>query len=219
VTQGGATAGSITIEYKEFGVRLHFTPTVVGNQLIRLHVMSEYSDAIPGATLAGGLPTFSFTTRRVESTVECGNGQTFAIAGLLSERVRAVSSKIPALGDIPILGALFSSVEYQKSNTELVILVTPELVQALDPQQVGPAPGALMTEPNDAELFGSGLLEGVENERPNMDRVPRYEQESMVHPPTGGQSNRGACNGACGGACPGCRGAMHGPIGAVDGDE
>lgn len=197
VTQGGAVAGSITIEYKEFGVRLHFTPTVVGGQLIRLHVMSEYSDAIPGATIAGGLPTFSFTTRRVESTVECGNGQTFAIAGLLSERVRAVSSKIPALGDIPVLGALFSSVEYQKSNSELVILVTPELVQALDPQQVGPAPGALMTDPSDYELFGLGQLEGEENERPNMDVVPRNEQEPRIYPPAGGPEARAqsrACN-------------------------
>jgi len=220
VTQGGATAGAVTIEYKEFGVRLHFTPTVVGGQLIRLHVMSEYSDAIPGATIAGGLPTFSFTTRRVESTVECGNGQTFAIAGLLSERVRAVSSKIPALGDIPVLGALFSSVEYQKDNSELVILVTPELVQALDPHQVGPAPGALMTDPSDAELFGMGLLEGPENERPGMDRVPRHEQEPMVQPPTGGPV-RGACAGRCGGACGECRrsGGMHGPTGPVDCDE
>lgn len=204
VTQGGAVAGSITIEYKEFGVRLHFTPTVVGGQLIRLHVMSEYSDAIPGATIAGGLPTFSFTTRRVESTVECGNGQTFAIAGLLSERVRAISSKIPALGDIPVLGALFSSVEYQKSNSELVILVTPELVQALDPQQVGPAPGALMTDPSDYELFGLGKLEGEENERPGMDVVPRNEQEPRTYPPAGGPEARArsrACNEKCGDDC------------------
>jgi len=218
VSQGGAVAGAITVEYKEFGVRLHFTPTVVGNQLIRLHVMSEYSDAIPGATLAGGLPTFSFTTRRVESTVECGNGQTFAIAGLLSERVRAVSSKIPGLGDIPVLGSLFSSVDYQKANSELVILVTPELVQALDPQQVGPPPGALMTDPNDAELFGMGLLEGEPNPRPDLDQVPRYQQQPMVFPPSG-EPRRGACNGGCGGACGACRGAMHGPTGTVDCDE
>lgn len=248
VTQGGAVAGSITIEYKEFGVRLHFTPTVVGGQLIRLHVMSEYSDAIPGATIAGGLPTFSFTTRRVESTVECGNGQTFAIAGLLSERVRAISSKIPALGDIPVLGALFSSVEYQKSNSELVILVTPELVQALDPQQVGPAPGALMTDPNDYELFGLGQLEGQENERPDMDVVPRHEQEPRVFPPAGGAEARATsrerkaqvcednCDKNCDGVvgkgvicpncgsrkCKGCDGKMmrmHGPTGTVDFDE
>ena len=204
VTQGGATAGSITIEYKEFGVRLHFTPTIVGRQLIRLHVLTEFSDAVPSTALAGGLPTFSFTTRRVESTVECGNGQTFAIAGLLSERVQAVASKIPGLGDVPILGALFNSVDYQKSNTELVILVTPELVQALDPQQVGPPPGSLMTDPDDYELFGLGQLEGPENERPDMDRVPRHEQEPMTRP-----AKRGAC----------CEPKMHGPTGTAEFDE
>jgi len=204
VTQGGATAGSITIEYKEFGVRLHFTPTIVGRQVIRLHVLTEFSDAVPSTALAGGLPTFSFTTRRVESTVECGNGQTFAIAGLLSERVQAVASKIPGLGDVPVLGALFNSVDYQKSNTELVILVTPELVQALDPQQVGPPPGALMTDPDDFELFGLGQLEGPENERPDMDRVPRHEQDPMSKPP-----KRGTC----------CEPKMHGPTGAAEFDE
>lgn len=182
VTQGGAAVGAITIEYKEFGVRLHFTPTVVGRQLVRLHVLSEFSDAIPGPAVIGGLPAFSFTTRRVESTVECGNGQTFAIAGLLSERVQAISSKLPALGDIPVLGALFQSVNYQKTNTELVILVTPEMVQALDPQQVGPPPGSLMTDPNDYELFMLGKLEGPANPPPDPEGVPRHEQPVMTRP-------------------------------------
>jgi len=182
VTQGGAVAGSITIEYKEFGVRLHFTPTVVGHQLIRLHILTEFSDAVPGAAVVGGLPAFSFTTRRVESTVECGNGQTFAIAGLLSERVQAIASKLPGMGDIPVLGSLFQSVNYQKSNTELVILVTPELVQPLDPQQVGPTPGALMTHPDDFELFMLGALEGPENPPTESEGVPRHEQPVRSRP-------------------------------------
>ena len=105
----GQPAGAITIEFHEFGVRLAFTPTILGGQRLRLHVMVEVSDAIPGTAIAGGLPVFSFTTRRVESTIECGNGQTFAIAGLLSESVTAVDSGIPGLADIPVLGALFSS--------------------------------------------------------------------------------------------------------------
>jgi len=182
VTQGGATAGAIVIEYKEFGVRLHFTPTVVGRQIMRLHVLTEFSDAIPGAAVIGGLPAFSFTTRRVESTVECGNGQTFAIAGLLSDRVQAISSKLPGLGDLPILGTLFQSVNYQKTNTELVILVTPELVQPLDPQQVGPPPGSLMTDPNDYELFLKGDLEGKPNPPPDPEGVPRHEQPVKTNP-------------------------------------
>ncbi|MFQ5411917.1 MAG: type II and III secretion system protein family protein, partial [Phycisphaerae bacterium] len=161
VAQSGAATGAITIEYKEFGVRLAFTPTVAGEQVIRLHVMTEVSDAIPSPVQLGTNPLFSFRTRRVESTIECGNGQTFAIAGLLSEQVNAIASKIPGLGDLPVLGPMFSSVDYQKSNTELVVLVTPQLVEALDPTQVGPVPGASMTDPTDFELFGLQKLEGA----------------------------------------------------------
>ncbi|MCB9855842.1 MAG: pilus assembly protein N-terminal domain-containing protein [Phycisphaerales bacterium] len=160
VTQGGATAGAITLQYKEFGVRLAFTPTVIGGQLIRLHVMSEVSDAVPQAQQFNGLPTFSFQTRRVESTVECGNGQTFAMAGLLDDSIRAVSSKIPGLGDLPILGTLFSSVDYQRSKTELVVLVTPELVAPLDPGMINTYPGADISEPTDFELFMQQKLDG-----------------------------------------------------------
>jgi len=182
VTQGGAVAGAIVIEYKEFGVRLAFTPTVQAGQIIRLHIMSEISDAVPGTAIIGGLPVFSFTTRRVESTIECGNGQSFAIAGLLNERIQAIASKLPGLGDLPVLGALFSSVNYRKSNTELVVLVTPQLVAPLDPQQVSPAPGALMTPPNDFELFGLGQLEGPPSPPPEYNRVPREERPAKVFP-------------------------------------
>lgn len=173
VTQGGAVAGAIVIEYKEFGVRLAFTPTVMEGQNIRIHVMSEFSDAIPGTAVVGGLPVFSFTTRRVESTVECGNGQTFAVAGLLSERVQALASKIPGLGDIPVLGTMFSSTEYRKNNTELLVLVTPQLVEPMDPQQVPPPPGSLMTDPNDFQLFALQQLEGQPMPRPEPEGVPR----------------------------------------------
>lgn len=183
VTQGGAVAGSITIEYKEFGVRLAFTPTVLAGQIVRLHVMSEVSDAIPGMALPGGLPVFSFTTRRVESTIECGNGQTFAMAGLLSERVQAVSEKIPGLGDLPVLGSLFSSMQYQRNNTELVILVTPQLVEPLDPQQVPPPPGSEMGHPDDFQFFALGQLEGTPRTAPSVERVPR-EEAPVTSPPS-----------------------------------
>ncbi|MCZ6697909.1 MAG: pilus assembly protein N-terminal domain-containing protein [Planctomycetota bacterium] len=160
VTQGGATSGAIVIEYKEFGIRLAFTPTVLGQQRIRIHVMTEISDAIPDSRQVANLPVFTFTTRRVESTIECGNNQTFAIAGLLNERVNAIASKIPGLGDLPVLGALFSSVDYQSEKTELVVLVTPVLVEPLEPDQVPAPPGTLITRPNDFELFGLQMLEG-----------------------------------------------------------
>lgn len=186
VTQGGAVAGAITIQYKEFGVRLGFTPTILGGQIIRLHVMSEVSDAVPGAVITGSLPTFTFLTRRVESTIECGNGQTFAIAGLLREQVRSVVDKIPGLGDVPVLGALFSSVRYQKDDTELVVLVTPQLVAPLEPHQVVQPPGALMRDPNDYELFVLGQLEGTPQTPAEYEGAPRDDLPVNTLPTLGG---------------------------------
>ena len=182
VTQGGATAGAVTVEYREFGVRLGFTPTVLGGQLVRLHVMTEVSEAVPTQQVAGSFPLFTFTTRRVESTVECGNGQTFAIAGLLSDAVRAAASKVPGLGDIPVLGTLFSSTSYEREKTELVVLVTPQLVEPLDPHQVPPPPGSLMTEPNDFELFTLQKLEGTPKSRSESTRVPRDAYVAKTRP-------------------------------------
>jgi len=175
VAQSSGTGTGITIEYKEFGVRLAFTPTVIGGQMIRLHVMSEVSEVVPGQQIVGGYPIFTFSTRRAESTFECGSGQTFAMAGMLSENVRAVAGKIPGLGDVPVLGTLFSSTEYRRSVTELVILVTPQLVEPLDPQQVPPPPGSLVTEPDDFELFALQKLEGRPLGSPLADRVPREQ--------------------------------------------
>ncbi|HOB75037.1 MAG TPA: pilus assembly protein N-terminal domain-containing protein [Phycisphaerae bacterium] len=150
------------IEWKEFGIRLRFTPTVIGRQLIRLRVAPEVSDLDPSRAvitpqiqIPGGL-----ITRRAETTIELASGSTIAIAGLLNERARGIAQKVPALGDVPVLGALFSSVEFQKEMTELVVLVTPELVSALQPDQVDPVPGQSMRDPNDWELFGLGMLEG-----------------------------------------------------------
>jgi pilus assembly protein CpaC len=161
VVQSGSVSGAITITYKEFGVRLAFTPTILGGQLIRLHVMSEVSDALPSEDMAGALPLYTFTTRRVESTIECGNSQTFVIAGLLRDNVRATVSKIPGLGDLPVLGSLFSSTSYRNSETEMVVLVTPQLVEPFDSRKVSDVPGGRMKHPSDFELFGLGQLQGT----------------------------------------------------------
>lgn len=177
VSSTGGTS-TVSIIYKEFGIRLAFTPTVLGGQLVRLHVMSEVSQPTPSSVTSGGLPVFSFETRRVETTIECGNGQTFAIAGLLSEDVRSIASKIPGLGDIPVLGTLFSSTSYQKEETELVVLVTPQLVEPLDPDQVPDAPGAQMTEPTDFELFALQKLEGTPREPASNEPAMEEEAES-----------------------------------------
>jgi pilus assembly protein CpaC len=150
----------ITIEWKQFGVQLDFTPVVRGNQLIRLRVAPEVSELdFTAAVQFQGSVIPGVSARSAESTVELGNGQTIALAGLLNEQVRGVASRVPGLGDVPILGALFRSVEYQRSLTELVILVTPELVSPLEPHQKVRVPGEELTDPNDFELYALGLLE------------------------------------------------------------
>jgi pilus assembly protein CpaC len=153
--------GTVTIEYRQYGVRLKFTPTVIGRQMIRLQVTPEVSEQdFTNAVQLAGYVVPGLRSRTASTTVEIGSGSTIAIAGLLSEASRAQADKIPGLGDVPVLGTLFSSVDYQKNLTELVILVTPELVDAMLPDQVPPVPGEKMTDPNDWELFGLGMIEG-----------------------------------------------------------
>lgn len=150
----------VTIEFREFGARLNFTPVVRAGQRIRLHIAPEVSELdFASAVTIAGFSVPGLTQRRVESTVEVGNGQTLAIAGLLSDEVRGVASRIPGIGDLPILGALFRSVEYHRKITELVILVTPEIIAPLNPQQVPPMPGEEFVDPSDFELYAMGLLE------------------------------------------------------------
>ncbi len=159
-TQTAGGGNTITIEFREFGVRLSFTPVVLANQLIRLHVAPEVSelDFAQGVSF-GGFVIPGLNIRRAETTIEIGAGQSFAIAGLLSENVRALTSRLPGLGSLPVLGALFSSTEFRKNLTELVILVSPEIVAPLNPDQIGQLPGWDFREPDDWQLFALGLLE------------------------------------------------------------
>ncbi|MDX2200538.1 MAG: type II and III secretion system protein family protein [Phycisphaerae bacterium] len=167
VPQGGAI-GAVTIEYREFGVRLSFTPVVVSEGLIRLRVAPEVSEPdLSNAVTLGGFVVPGLISRRVETTVELAAGQTFAIGGLLSQSTRAVSRAVPALGDVPVLGALFRSVEFQTDETELIVLVTPELVSGISPDQITHVPGSQYVKPNDWELFGLGKIEGEESVKGN----------------------------------------------------
>jgi pilus assembly protein CpaC len=129
VAQGG-TSNAVTIMFKEFGVRLSFTPTVLGGDLINLKVKPEVSslDFANGVSISGfRVPALS--TRRTETEVELQDGQTFAIAGLMNNTVSSTMSKIPGIGDIPVLGFLFKSRAYQKAQTELVVMITPTIVR------------------------------------------------------------------------------------------
>ena len=155
VSQGGAF-GSITVEFKEFGVGVAFTPTVMESDRIHLDVTTEVSE--PDFSIAvNGVPAFN--TRRASTGVELGDGQTFAIAGLLREDVTQLVSQYPVLGDIPVLGNLFRSTQFQKDETELVMIVTPRLVKPLGAGP-HPLPGDHYVEPDDFEFYLLGRLEG-----------------------------------------------------------
>jgi len=171
-----ATDERISVEFKEFGVRLNFTPTVLSENNIRLKVAPEISE--PDFTNSVTLTGFTipgFTSRRVETMVEMGSGETIAIGGLLNDRVRAVSRAVPGLGEVPILGALFRSVDFQTDETELVVLVTPELAAPIGSDQITNVPGADYVAPNDFELYLMGQIDGkTENGLPKLQ--PRVNQ-------------------------------------------
>jgi pilus assembly protein CpaC len=141
VLQGGSNSGAVTIQFREFGIRLLFTPQMTGNNTIKLALRQEVStlDFANGVTLQGFLiPALS--TRRAETNVELGEGQTFVVAGLMDNRETDAMSKIPIISSIPIIGALFKSKIENKNNTELVMLVTPEVTEALGPNDPKPEP-------------------------------------------------------------------------------
>ncbi len=139
VVQGGANVGAVTIQFREFGVKLNFLPTITPRGTIRLQVAPEVSslDYANGVVLSGfTIPAID--TRKVQTEIELENGQSFAIAGLLDNRFNETLDKIPGIGNIPLLGKLFQSKVLSKSNSELLIMVTPELVRPIVAGQARP---------------------------------------------------------------------------------
>ena len=130
VVQGGGANTSVSITFKEFGVRLRFTPTITGADSVHLKVAPEVSALdFANAVTAAGFRIPAVSTRRTETEVELRDGQTFAIAGLIDNSANQTMSKIPGIGDIPILGLLFRSRAYQKNATELVVMITPQILR------------------------------------------------------------------------------------------
>ena len=158
--------GTSTIEWKEFGVRLETVPTVLGNGRLRLELQTEVSERdFTNAVELDGLTVPGLTTRRANTAVEMHFGETMLIAGLISNRRTSNSDKVPLLGELPVIGAAFRNIRYDDVETELIIMVTPEMTAALDPGQVLPGgPGLGTTTPTDRELFFGGQPE-----------VPNYE--------------------------------------------
>jgi pilus assembly protein CpaC len=136
VVQGGANVGAVTIVFKEFGVRLNFKPEIMPDGVIRLKVAPEVSALDYTNSLnISGFTIPSLTTRKAVTEVELKDGQSFAIAGLIDNRLSEIVQKVPVLGDMPILGNFFKSRAQNKTNTELLVMVTPKLVEALSPSQ------------------------------------------------------------------------------------
>lgn len=147
--------GQVTVTFKKFGVSLAFTPTIVGKSRINLHVRPEVSElSTVNSVKISSFEIPSLTTRRAETTVELGSGQSFAIAGLIQNDSTHDVSKVPGLGDIPILGALFRSDNFKKNESELVIIVTPYVVKPTSERMALPTDG--FTPPSDVDRWRKG---------------------------------------------------------------
>jgi pilus assembly protein CpaC len=157
IVQGGANVGAVTIQFRPFGVRLDFTGHVTSENTVRLQVAPEVSTLdFANAVTISGFTVPAISTRRAETEVELRDGQSFGIAGLLDQRAQAQLSKVPGIGDIPILGQLFRSKSTKVDRSELVVLVTPHIV---DPVGTG---AQMNTTPKPAMPFL---------------QIPKYDQD------------------------------------------
>ena len=147
--------GSATVTYKDFGVKLIFTPEVLDDNRIQIHLTPEVS-GLNGYSSVGD-PIF--TTRNLDATVELRDGQSFSVAGLLQNDTKLNQNQVPWIGNVPVLGALFKSSGYQKDETELVVIVTPRLVRPSAPGQVAASPLDATLPANDVDFFAHGKLE------------------------------------------------------------
>ena len=158
--------GAVSVEYKQYGVSLSFTPIVMSGGRISLRVRPEVSQLTSaGSVSLNGFTIPGITTRRVETTVELGSGQAFMIGGLLSNNANNSVDKVPGLGNVPILGALFRSTNFRKQQTELVVIVTPYLVKPVDANAVKlPTDG--YQSPTDVERVLLGKTVGTKSNAP-----------------------------------------------------
>jgi pilus assembly protein CpaC len=174
--------GSTSIEYKKFGVSLSYTPTVLANGRISLRVRPEVSElSSEGAIVLNGFSIPALTVRRAETTIELGSGQSFMIAGLMKNSSQNAIRKLPGAGDVPILGALFRSTSFQKGETELVIVVTPYLVNPVNASDIKlPTDG--YSAPNELQrILGHQLSDGKSGQqRPGPTAAPEARTAPSV---------------------------------------
>lgn len=191
VPQSGAGAFSsrITIQYKPFGVGLNFTPTVLSNDKISMEISPEVSELdFRNAVSFSGFIVPGIITRRVSTVVELADGQSFAIAGLLNDKLVENVRKYPFIGDIPIIGNLFKTSTFEKTERELIVIVTPHLVRPLDKAKQT-LPTDQYVEPNDIEFYLFGKLEGI--------KLPPFSTSNSLD-----QKNKGGLEGKFGHLAP-----------------
>ncbi len=171
--------GTIGVDYKKFGIQLKFTPTVVGDTIqLRMGMTVSDIDFSTGVRLASvNVP--GLTTRHADSTIRMRDGQSFVVAGLLSDRVRSTVDKVPGLGELPILGSLFRSTSYRREETELLVVVTAKRVRPLGERPELPGENTRV-DPNDLQLFLLGTGESRDGGSPN--RTPARAPRKSVAP-------------------------------------
>lgn len=168
------TLGQISVEYKRYGVSLAFTPTVLGGSIINLKIEPEVSqiDRTTTVSVANGISVPGLTVRRASTTLELRDGQSFMLAGLLQNDSVTAQEQFPWIGDVPVLGTLFSSKSYQKKETDLVIIVTPRLARPARPGDPLRTPLDNTLPANDLDFFVGG--------KPELDRGPAVRGETAA---------------------------------------
>jgi pilus assembly protein CpaC len=178
-TVGVGGVGAVSTSFKEYGTVLTFTPTVLDKDRIRLFVVPRFSTVNPDISV-GAAGINGFNTRAVSTTVDLREGQVLAIAGLLQEQQRGDNARVPYLGDIPGVGNLLADRSISRDETELLIVVSPELVHPLEPERAPTLlPGMEVTEPDDHEFFWYGYIEGDPNVHHRSTVWPLYRQRMM----------------------------------------
>jgi pilus assembly protein CpaC len=199
IAQGSGANIGVSVMFKEFGIRLNFTPTVVGDR-VHLKVRPEVSTLDYGnAVLLSGFRIPSLSTRRAETELELQNGQTFAIAGLMSNQMQTTMQKIPGIGDIPILGYLFKSKASKRDQTELVVMITPEILPNNSPgvtpdlpkypdsfmpplsdlKKTVPAPAPAFTQPSRSQAMAPATAPAVVDNRSEIERAQDRALEAL----------------------------------------
>lgn len=182
-----AGLGTVSVEYRRYGTQIDFVPIVLGNGVIRLEVRARVSELDDTRSITiNGTQVPGFRVREADTGAELKAGQTLAVAGLVQTRLETVTRGVPYVMDTPLLGTFFRRTQDQINEVELLIMVTPQMVDGLDPQdlcQLGGAPGTMTTSPSDWQLFHEGRIEV----RPDQ-RRPAHMQQSYPIQGNGGMS-------------------------------